>query len=128
MNRAYLIRITAALFVTAGAAQALPVSPSDRATLFAACAGRLSAQETFWGRSAPGPTDSAIFDTLTEAALPAAVAYGMPPSVAHNAKFHAWRNHAYLRNDAEFSPDAGRRDRARERLSLELRECDDLIR
>ncbi|OAN73647.1 hypothetical protein A8B82_19225 [Sulfitobacter sp. EhC04] len=110
-----------------GTAQALPTSPSERAMLFAACAGRFAAQETFWGQQPPADRDSDTFDTLTEAVLPAAIDYGMPPAVAQNAKFNAWRDHAYLRNDAEFSPDDGRRNRARDRLARELAECSDLI-
>ncbi len=122
------IRIALACLALSGPAQALPTSPSERATLFAACAGRFAAQETFWGRQPDEDRDSDTFDALTEAVMPAAIDYGMPPAVARNAKFHAWRDHAYLRNDAEFSPDQGRRSRARDRLAQELTECSDLIR
>ncbi|QFT60344.1 hypothetical protein FIU94_16060 [Sulfitobacter sp. THAF37] len=129
MSCSRVIRIAAvACLFFGGAAVALPVSPSERATLFAICAGRLSAVETYWGRQPAGARDSATFDTLMEAALPAAIEDGMPLSVAQNAKFHAWRSHAFLRNDAEFSPDQGRRARAHDRLARELRECSDLIR
>lgn len=126
----YISAIPSALACVAltGAAGALPVSPSERATIFATCAGRFAAEETFWGSPPPETRDSVTFDALTDAILPAAIDHGMPPAVVQNAKFQAWRVHAYLRNDAEFSPDAGRRTRARDRLGQELAECSDLIR
>lgn len=128
MTHKDLIRLILLWGALAGSAQALPLTASERAQTFATCAGRFAAEETYWGRTAPGDRDSVTFDALVEAVLPEAIAVGMPRAVASNAKFHAWRTHAYLHNNARFSPDAGRKARAQNRLAREIADCTALIR
>lgn len=122
-----VIRLALLVVACGTSVAATPVSPSERANTFATCAGRHAAAETYWGRVAEGNTQSSTFDALTDAVLPSAVAYGMPASHAADAKFRAWLDHAYLRNDAEFAVDPGRRARARARLDRDLAECSALI-
>lgn len=116
----------ATLFAATNVA-ALPHSPSQRAEAFATCAGRYAAQDTYWAQQKDSSVERATFDALLDAILPAAVDFGMPESHAANAKFQAWKTHAYLRNDANFAVDALRRNKAAARLARDLADCAALI-
>lgn len=115
------------LLAAASGASALPSSPSQQAEAFAICAGRYAAQASQSTKFTHPRADRAIFEDLLNAVLPAAEAYGMPKSHAANAKFQAWRDHAYLHNDANFAVDPGRQARAADRLARDISECDDLV-
>lgn len=118
----------AALLGTLGsAAFALPSSPSQQAEAFAVCAGRYAAQATQSTQHTTPQAHQDVFEDLLDAVLPAAEAYGMPKSHASNAKFRAWRDHAFLHNDANFAVDPGRKARAADRLARDISECDALV-
>ncbi|WP_299874535.1 hypothetical protein [uncultured Sulfitobacter sp.] len=118
---------TWALLAAASSASALPSSPSQQAEAFAICAGRYAAQASQSTEFTQPRANRAIFEDLLDAVLPAAEAYGMPKTHAANAKFQAWRDHAYLHNDANFATDPGRQARAAARLARDISECDALV-
>ena len=111
----------------ASAAFALPASPSQQAEAFAICAGRYAAQATQSTQHTKARADKYVFEDLLAAVLPAAEAYGMPKSHVSNAKFQAWRDHAFLHNDANYAVDPGRKARAAARLARDMAECDALV-
>jgi hypothetical protein len=119
--------ICAAAICAASGVHALPFSPSERAETFAICAGRYAAQETYWAAQQPASEERKLFEALLEAVMPAAIEYGMPESHAANAMFHAWKTHAYLRNDANFAVDARRKSGAAARLARDMADCRELI-
>ncbi|MEM7471388.1 MAG: hypothetical protein AAF340_08550 [Pseudomonadota bacterium] len=111
---------------------AIPISPSERAQAFAQCAGRYSAMANHITHASAETFETvrsrlAIFDMMLEAVLPAAVAYGMPEKQAANWKFDAWRNHAAILNDANYSFDTRRAENARAASEKMIAECRSLI-
>lgn len=69
----------------------------------------------------------ALFDLMLDAILPAAIAYGMPERQAANWKFDAWRSHAAILNDANYSLDERRAKSARAASERMIEECRRLI-
>lgn len=120
------------LIVTTHAALALPGSPSQRAEMFATCAGRLEAMATRQRADrhpdlAQTERYSADFQMLLEAVMPAAIAYGVPPQQAVTWRSVGWVEIAYLLADRQYSHDEIRIARAKQRLSEHLSDCRNLI-
>ncbi|MEM6408516.1 MAG: hypothetical protein AAF700_08870 [Pseudomonadota bacterium] len=116
----------------APAVSAIPISPSERAQAFAQCAGRYSAMANHITEASSETFETvrerkALFDMMLEAVLPAAVAYGMPKAQATTWKFDAWRNHAAILNDANYSVDHRRAQNARAASEKMIAECRRLI-
>ncbi|MEO0991453.1 MAG: hypothetical protein AAFX00_10940 [Pseudomonadota bacterium] len=113
-------------------ALALPVSPSERALLFADCTGRLSALEAHqWMTNGieserTGRQRNAFADLL-DAVLPDAVAHGMPAHMALSRRIHAKAAHAALLNASKFAGDPDRRTTAAKAAETYRLACLDLI-
>jgi cytochrome c556 len=124
---------TIALIVTAQqAVAAMPMSPSQRAQTFAQCSGRLAALAMYQDViSDERPVDVRVvqndFDALLEATLPAAIDFGMPESVAAQAKFDAWTAQSDLINTARFSQDDLRATTAKRASDGFIASCLDLV-
>lgn len=120
------------LIVTTHAASALPGSPSQRAELFATCAGRLAAMATRQRADRHPDLEqterfSADFDMMLEAVMPAALDHGMPPQQVVTWRSGGWVEVAHLLADRHYSGDQSRIERATQRLSEQLSHCRDLI-
>lgn len=86
-----LLPIAFLISLVAGPGSALPVSPSERARVFAVCAGHYSAlvehQRLFDGQASEMSTERRdIFAVMLDAVWPDAVAYGVPEPLGM-----AWR-------------------------------------
>lgn len=97
--------------LTAGAATGLPHSPSERARLFATCAGRYSAlaeHERMFDGPASEIADKrrAQFDSLLEAVMPDARDWGMPGEMALSWRLTAKMAQAQLLQRSVFQSDA----------------------
>ena len=118
--------------VLAAPAAALPVSPSERAQAFAECAGGLSAMSN---QITSLPEEDAakftrmrdLFDQMLEAVLPSAIDYGMPEFQAANWKFDAWIRSTSIINEASYSFDKGRAERAQAVIEADFQTCEAMI-
>ena len=133
MNWSHLLFLSALLLNAAGtAALAMPISPSERAKLFARCAGNLSALAAHQ-RSVSGKDPTRIealrdgYDSLLNAILPYAVDYGMPASQAADWRQQAWRAQTVLLNDVAYSIDAGRAKRAQNTARDRIEICHNML-
>lgn len=113
-------------------AAALPASPSERAEVFARCVGDLGALATFRRNHTGGDHKSPLrlkntFDTLLEAVLPDALAYGLPQLQPERIRFQAWASHQTLLNDITYSTDTRRKDRARKASEARIADCTKLL-
>ena len=119
-------------FCYASPVLALPYSPSQRAELFANCAGRLSALEEHQ-RMFDGPasevTRSAVrrFEALLEAVMPDAIAYGMPGRQVWSWRVNAKHAQSLLLNKATFSQDGRLLERAQMASDQYISECENLV-
>ena len=133
MNWSHIPYLAALLLSAAStAALSMPISPSERAKLFARCAGNLSALAVHQ-RSVSGedPTRTEAlrdgYESLLNAVLPYAVDYGMPAAQAADWRRQAWRAQTALLNDVAFSIDAGRAIRAQKTARERVAMCDDML-
>lgn len=112
----------------AGAVWALPQSPSQRAQLFATCAGRYSAlvehQRLFDGVASEQAEDQKkIFETLLEAVMPHALAWGMPGHMALDWRLTAKHAQAQLLQKGAFQTDDDIARRSRHVATALLSDC-----
>lgn len=120
------------LIVTTHAALALPGSPSQRAEIFATCAGRMDAMATRQRAERHPEGDvtrrfSTDFDMMLDAVMQAAIDHGMPPQQVVTWRSGGWVEVAHLLSDRYYSNDETRIARANERLSERLAHCRNLI-
>lgn len=123
------IFLTVFLLSAAGAAAALPRSPSQRAQLFATCAGRYSAlaehQRLFDGSASEvADAQKQAFEDLLEAVMPDARDWGMPGEMALQWRLTAKMAQARLLQRSVFQSDtviAEQSRRAADRLFGECR-------
>ncbi|MGV6849571.1 MAG: hypothetical protein ACWA5A_14450 [Marinibacterium sp.] len=120
--------LTVCLFLTAGAAAALPRSPSQRAQLFATCAGRYSAlaehQRMFDGAaSETADAQRAAFEALLDAVLPDARDWGMPGEMALQWRLAAKLAQAELLQRSTFQSDSSIAETSRHAADRLFGEC-----
>jgi len=122
------------LCVAAGMAQAtsLPISPTQRAEVFATCTGRLSAlTEHQWMTDGPASEHTAEmrdrFADLLDAVAAEAIEAGLPPGYLMDWRLRAKLVQRDLLSDALFSEDSGRRDRAAKVAETNVATCRALI-
>ena len=130
--RQYFVGSLVAAIFSGQMAVALPHSPSERAKLFATCAGHLGALAVQQRTAAPvkAPETEAMrqtFEMLLDAVMPDAVAHGMPESTAYNWRFNAWLDNADILNEVAFSFDETRAQRAQQLVDARLATCRDLL-
>lgn len=130
----HLIVTSLALLTTSltTASLALPFSPSERAQLFANCAGRLAAleehQRMFDGQaSEKTQVVMSQFEALIDAIRPDAIAYGMPGRQIWSWRINAKHAQSALLQRATFSPDARMVERAQTASDQYIAECEQLV-
>ncbi len=102
--------LTVILLFAAGALQALPRSPSERAQLFATCAGRFSALAEHQ-RMFDGPASEVAdarrkqFEVLLDAVMPDARDWGMPGEMVWTWRLTAKMAQAQLLQRSTFQSD-----------------------
>ncbi len=122
-----LLSAPAATFATA-----LPFSPSERAYMFANCAGRLAALEEHQ-RMFDGPASEQTqkvvhqFEALIEAVMPDAIAYGMPGRQVWSWRINAKQAQSALLQRATFSQDARMITRAKAAAEDHIATCRALV-
>ena len=112
----------------AGAAQALPQSPSERAQLFATCAGRFSAlaehQRLFDGAASEvADAERETFEMLLDAVMPDARDWGMPGELALQWRLTAKMAQAELLHRSVFQTDAYVKTQSRRAADRLFDEC-----
>lgn len=113
-------------------AQPWPISPAERAQVFATCAGRLSALADHQRTVGEAVSDVLItrqdsFEALLTAVLPDAVDYGLPQGQALNWQLHAKLAQSRLLMRADFYGDATIKAKAREAADAFLQECEQFL-
>ncbi len=116
------------LAIAATSAEALPTRAFERAELFAACAGRLSAlaaHQDGFGEPGAQTTRALVvtFEDLLDATLPGAYADGVPEEEPVKWRNRGWSEMASLLARSHFSFDAQSADEAAAALSARLEDC-----
>lgn len=116
----------------ANSATALPFSPSQRAELFANCAGRLAALEEhqrMFDGSASERTRQIVnrFEALLEAVMPDAIDYGMPGRQVWSWRVNAKQAQSLLLSRATFSQDHRLLQRSKQASERYIAECESLV-
>ena len=124
--------LTGLVLTFATAAGALPHSPSERANLFASCAGRLLALEEHQ-RLTDGPASEetarlrGIFLDLLDAVLPDAQAYGMPKGYEMQWRVMARAEQRSLLSRAAYASDVSARAPAQTAADRHVAVCKAVI-
>lgn len=113
-------------------AQPWPNSPSERAQVFAVCAGRLAAladHQLYFDSAAAerARTQQQVFDALLKAVMPDALKYGMPGAQALNWRMHAKLAQSSLLMRANFNTDVIVKAKAQEAAAAFLSECEQFV-
>lgn len=129
--RAFIAPALLSIVLTAPAL-ALPYSPSQRAQLFADCAGRLAALEEHQ-RMFDGPASEQtqnvirVFEALLDAVMPDAIEYGMPGRQVWSWRVNAKQAQSLLLNRSTFSQDDRAIERAKAASEHYIAECEKLV-
>lgn len=115
-----------------GSAGPWPISPAERAQVFATCAGRLSAlidhERTVVGTASKHiEAQQSTFQALLNAVMPDALDYGLPESKAMDWLLHAKLAQSRLLMRADFYGDAFAKQKARDAADAFLQECDQFL-
>ncbi len=125
-------RGVALLTIMTTAAPAMPTSPSQRAQVFAVCAGRMDALATHKtamrdaeaGRLRAQADD---FDLLLDASLPDALNYGVPPELPRQWRAQGWIEIAGHLADSAYSFDPGLAERSEQWMDRKVADCQDML-
>jgi hypothetical protein len=122
-----IIVATAATF-SASPGDALPLTPSERALAFAACAGRYSAEMEYDWLLHPSDSPEAegrrdAFLTLLDAVAPDAIAGGVPPHLLMATRIEEKAAQAALLQRAAFHIDPLAADAARAAAERRIATC-----
>jgi len=126
--------LTIAFVVTvlASPGSALPISPSERAKVFAVCAGHYSAlvehQRLFDGQASEASTERRdVFAMMLDAVWPDAVAYGVPEPAAMAWRVEAKAVQAALLSASVFNMVPERARPAKRVAQANIARCDALL-
>lgn len=127
------LALLAFLFLPAmSQAAGVPVSPSERAQVFATCHGRLAAEMDHQRLMGDHPSQQiehrhSAFKQLYQAVLPDALEYGLPGALAVTWFNTAKRKQAWLLMRADFNGDTDIKQKSRDAARALLSECDSLL-